>query len=109
MECENYKKLGGWDVKLLLELTKQFNSYNNGDLSAVWSQFSKNGWNSKGTLDKSIKQLEKYGLIQRTRQGGRHKCNLYALTWREINDCKGKLDVAATNKPSNLWKLPVED
>lgn len=105
MESENYSKLSGWDVKLLLELAKQYNGGNNGDLSAAWSTMRKQGWRSPGTLNTSIKRLLQFGFIVQSRQGGRHKCSLYALTWRPIDECKGKLEIATTTQASNEWKV----
>ncbi len=104
MESENYKKLGAWEVKLLLELSYKFRGKNNGDLSATWSDSKKFGWRSKGTLSKAIERLVKYGFIQLTRQGGMHQCSLYALTWHPIDECQGKHEVSPTKTPSNLWK-----
>ena len=49
------------------------------------------------------------GLIEQTRQGGLHAAGLYAITWQAIDECHGKLDVAATRVPSNKWRhyVPV--
>jgi hypothetical protein len=99
-----FRQTNGWDSRLLLDIARQYNGFNNGDLSATWKQMSELGWKSKGTLDASLKNLERLGLIQRTRQGHRKSCNLFALTWQPINECNGKLEVAATKTPPNLWK-----
>jgi hypothetical protein len=44
-----------------------------------------------------------------TRQGGLHKASLYALTWKEVNECDGKLDVGfgPTRVASGRWRDPV--
>jgi hypothetical protein len=68
------------------------------------NSLKKKNWHSKGTLNKAIKELKEFGFIEVSRQGGRNKCSLYALTFRPINICKGKLDIKHTDKPSNLWK-----
>lgn len=104
MDSENFRSLGGWDIKLLLDIAYQYRGKNNGDLAATWSMFRKWGWKSKGTLQKSLNALLSRGFIELTRQGGRNRCNLYAITWQPINECKGKLDVSETLRPSNLWK-----
>lgn len=104
LESPAYKTLGAWPVKLLVDIGKQFNGHNNGDLQAAYSQMKLYGWNSPSTLNAALKRLQEVGLIQLTRQGGRHRASLYAITWQPIDDCKGKLDVKATNQPSNLWK-----
>jgi|TARA_B100001971_G_scaffold150400_1_gene139529 hypothetical protein len=62
------------------------------------------GWNSSDQLHKAKNELLERGLILVSRQGGRNKCSLYAVTWQPIDDCKGKLDIGASNKSLNLWK-----
>lgn len=91
-------------VKLLIDIAGQFNGYNNGDLCAALSVLRSKGWTSSGGLNKQLKALLESGLIQQTRQGGRNRCSLYAVTWRAIDECKGKLDVKPTNTPSLLYK-----
>lgn len=109
LDSENYKRLNGWDVRLLLDLSKQYNGNNNGDLSAAFNQFKDIGWRSSGTLNQSLKNLIKYGFIQKTRQGGKNHCSLYALTWEAIDDCKGKIEVRPTKTASNLWQSSLEN
>lgn len=71
----------------------------------TWNFMSKDRrWKSKDTLYKARDELVEKGLIEQTRQGGKHRCNLYAITWESIDDCKGKLDVAATRVASGAWK-----
>jgi hypothetical protein len=62
------------------------------------------GWNSSDQLQKAKNELIERGFIAVSRQGGRNKCSLYAITWQPIDDCKGKLDIGASNKSLNLWK-----
>jgi len=99
-----YSKLSAHAVKLLIDISAEFRGVNNGDLSATFNSLKKKNWHSKGTLNKAIKELKEYGFIEVSRQGGRNKCSLYALTFRPINICKGKLDIKHTDNPSNLWK-----
>jgi hypothetical protein len=101
---EAYRSLGGWEVKLLVDIASQFSGKNNGDLGASWTVMQSRGWNSPGTLNNALKGLLSAGMIQETRSGGRHRCTLYAVTWRGIDDCKGKLDVNSTIAPSNLFQ-----
>jgi hypothetical protein len=89
--------------RALLDLSRQFNGGNNGDLALTWKIARKLGWRSRDTLYNALTELEHFGLIERTRQGGLNLPNLYALTWRAIDDCKGKLDCAPTSVPSNEW------
>ena len=91
-------------TKLAIDLATQYRGKNNGDLSMPLSQMRNRGWNSSDQLQKAKNELIKRGFIAVSRQGGRNKCSLYAITWQPIDDCKGKLDIGASNKPLNLWK-----
>ena len=103
---ENYKRLSPWAHKLIADLSRQYSGFNNGYLCASWSLMRECGWNSSVTLRNAVLELEHYGLIQRTQQGGRNKPNLYGFTWRRINEKPGKpLDVGPTTVPSNFWKI----
>ncbi len=80
--------------KLLLDLGRQYNGYNNGDLCAAFSVMQKRGWTSNDQLQKAKKELLEKELLILTRQGGRRKNmpSLYALAWLNIDECGGKLD-----------------
>lgn len=101
-----YRSASAPAVKLLNDLCFQFRGSNNGDLSAAWGAMKVRGWKSRDTLHKALSELLALGLIEKTRQGGKHLCSLYALTWLPIDECRGKLDVSATRVPSGLWKQP---
>lgn len=104
LESEEYAQLSSIAVKLLVDLGSQFRGSNNGDLCAAWGWMKKRGWKSRDTLNRAQTELESSGWIIRTRQGGRHKANLFALTWLGIDECDGKLDVPPTTVPSNRWR-----
>lgn len=89
---------------MLDNLVAQFNGNNNGDLTAAPKIMKLYGWSSQGSVHSALTELLAKGFIEQTRQGGRNKCSLYALTWMAIDDCGGKLDVPSTKVPSNLWK-----
>lgn len=109
----NFQALSGRACKLVFDLAAQVRfgkdgPTNNGDLTIAWSVMQQRGWRSKETLRNAVLELEHYRLIKLTRQGGRHKCSLYAFTWFGINECGGKLEVPATVVPGNEWKTPQE-
>lgn len=104
MRSREFGLLSAWGVKLLCELGMQFSGYNNGDLSAAYSVLRKRGWNSTGTLNKAIKELKAGGWIVTTRQGGRNRCSLFAVTWLPIDDCDGKHDYPPEKVAGNDWK-----
>lgn len=89
---------------LLDNLVAQYNGNNNGDLSAAPKIMKLYGWTSQGSVYAALTELLAQGFIEQTRQGGRNKCSLYALTWIAMDECGGKLDVPPTKVASNLWK-----
>jgi hypothetical protein len=96
--------LPSYGVKLLFDIAAQYKGNNNGDLFATWTRLQKRGWKSRDTFNKALNALLDHGLIQKTRQGGLHRCSLYGLTWHPIHECNGKLEVQATRVASGLWK-----
>lgn len=106
LDSPNYCALSAHAVKLLNDLGSQLRGHNNGDLCATWSILQLRGWRSRDTLTRALAELQHYGLIEKTRQGGMNRCCLYAFTWRPIDECHGKLDVSATAVASGLWKVP---
>jgi len=106
MRSANWRAMPPRAVKLVCDLGGQFRGSNNGDLSAAWRIMRPLGWNSRATLADAIADALRFGMIEKTRQGGLHLCSLYALTWQPIDECGGKLDVPATRVPSALWKRP---
>lgn len=90
--------------KLLLYLAGQYKGSNNGDLQATIKLARAAGWNSMSNLQAATRELEEAGFIVRTRQGGRNRCSLFALTWFPVDYCNGKLDIPASNVASNDWR-----
>jgi len=102
---ENFTRLSAYGNKLVMDLARQYTGYNNGYLCASWSLLQEHGWNSSHTVQNAVLECEHYNIIMRTRQGGLNKANLHALTWRRIDEKKGKdLDVLPTLAPPNTWK-----
>lgn len=111
IRSHGYANLSAYAVKLLNDFLSQYYGTNNGDFQAAYSLMSKRGWKSKGTLNRAIKELIESGFVEVSRQGGRNKCSLYAVTFYAIDECKGKLDISATNgqrvfgKEMNLFQI----
>lgn len=110
MESEDFKKLSGNAVKLLLALAYQYRGRNNGDLTLAWSvMHEKFGFRSPGTLQRARDEACRAGLVMQTRTGyfqnPGHRCALYALTWLPIDECPGKdLEVKATRLPQRRFR-----
>ncbi|UZW60272.1 hypothetical protein [Lysobacter enzymogenes] len=106
----NFTRLSAYAHKLLMDLACQYTGFNNGYLCAAWTLMRDAGWKSENTMRSALLELEHYQLVQRTRQGGRNRPNLHAFTWRRIDNIRDRpLDVAATNKPNDLWKVEQPD
>ena len=104
LRSEATARLSPKAVKLLFDLLSQFNgTSNNGDLCAAWSVMQHRGWRSRDTLSKALDELENADFITCTRQGGRNKASLYAVTFYAIDGCNGKLDVSSTERPRGDW------
>ena len=104
LESEPYSRLSGSAVKLMFDLYCQYKGHNNGDLSMAWSRMQKRGWRSKETLYRARNILQQNGFIVQTRQGGKHQCSLYAVTWRPIDECSGKLEHPSSPVALGYWK-----
>lgn len=105
MDSENYQSLNGNALRLLLDLARQYNGRNNGDLCASRSVLKKRGWNSNNSIHRALVELETRGWIIGTKVGGLGMgCSLYAITWFPIDPCNGKIDISPTKVASNEWK-----
>ena len=104
LEHENYARRSHRAIRLLIDLYGQYRGNNNGDLCLAWTIMTKKGWKSKDQLHKAKKELLDSGWIIVTRQGGRNKCSLYAVTFKSIDYCNGKLDVKETHAALGDWK-----
>ena len=93
LDHDSFRTLSPRATKLLIDIAAQYRGCNNGDLCAPLSVMRKRGWKSNDQLFKARKELLDRGLILTSRQGGRNKASLFALTWLQIDDCKGKLDI----------------
>lgn len=100
----NFTSLSGNAIKLLIDLYSQYNGSNNGDFSCAWSRMKKRGWKSEATLNRSKKELINKKWLITSRQGGKNKCSLFAVTFQPIDECKGKLDVMETVTSPGDWK-----
>jgi hypothetical protein len=107
MESDEYIGLSYVARAVLQELAYQYNGRNNGDLTLARSLMAKRGI-KKDALDSAKKELLKADLVRITRKGQFQNpgglCDLFALTWRPINECGGKLDVKPTTQPPRIFK-----
>lgn len=108
-DSANYRLCSAMALKVLTMIFCQYNGYNNGDLQATFTLAKQWGIGSQVTLANALKELVTAELVLKTRESvfrnpGR-KCALYAVTWRGIDECGGKLDVAPTGVLKQLEGL----
>ena len=105
---EEYIRLSSPAARLLIDLTRQCNGRNNGDFTAAFSVMENYGWRSAGTLRAATLELLKAEFIIETREGyfmaGHSQCALYAVTFRKIDECNGKLTVPSTTSPPRQFR-----
>lgn len=100
-----FQALSGAAAKTLLYLASQYSGFNNGDLDITATNVGRRGFSlSPAMLLRGAKELESAGFIVKSRQGGKHRASLYALSWFAIDECGGKLDIPATPVPPNYWR-----
>lgn len=106
LNSDAFCSLSARAVKMLLDIAVQYKGSNNGDLIASMSFMKARGWNSNDQISKALAELLDRGLIVLTRQGRRPRvASLYAITWRAIDECGGKLEeVTPTNRPPDNWR-----
>jgi len=102
IRSDQFVRLSAQAVKLLIDLTAQYDGRNNGDLCATWSMMEVRGWKSRDTLAKAIKELVNQGFIVQTRQGGRHAPSLYGITFYALDE-SSKLDIRSREFPRGAW------
>lgn len=106
----SFKMLSANACKMLLTLASQYTGFNNGYLCGAWTLAKERGWASPTTAREALLELEHYKMVERTQQGGRNKPNLYAFTFRRVDEQEGRppLDSTPTMSSGNQWKEGVD-
>jgi hypothetical protein len=106
LNSQAYCLAGPYARMLLFDLFAQYRGDNNGDMCAAWKLMKPRGWRSEETLGKAKRELIELGLIVETRKGARpNKASLYAVTWCDLDDCRGKLDISPAAFPRGRYRL----
>jgi hypothetical protein len=105
LTADAFKTLPNYAVRVLVAIAAQYRGNNNGDLAMTWNIGQSYGITSKEALVASLADLQRRGLIQKTKQGGKRPLGptLYGITWQPISDLKGKIESGATTAASNAW------
>ena len=86
LNSQAYIDLGCTAIALLIEIARQYNGSNNGDLTTTNNILHPRGFNSHGVINNAKGQLLAHGFIQETRKGKRpNVASLYAITWQPLN------------------------
>lgn len=89
--------------KTLNYLASQCKRYNNGDLDICEKNAKRRGLQmSAASLRRGAKELLEVGFVELTRQGGRNRNSLYALSWYEIPYDPNKHDYEYRG-PTRRW------
>lgn len=105
LNSDEFAALTGNELRMLMELARQYKGNNNGALTAMREQLVARGWKSHQTIDVQLAKLERKGWIVKTRQGGKRiGCTLYAVTIWPVDECGGKHQWPAEYKASHRWK-----
>lgn len=92
--CAELSPLG---LKLLIDMLASMgpNASKNGDISIAPKLMAARGWTSRSSLNAAMNELLRFGLIEKTRQGSRLDCSLFAVTLYPLNCDMKKLDVSS--------------
>jgi len=90
LHCPDYIALTPVAKVLLIELTRQYNGKNNGDLTLAWSIMRERGFNAESTVLRGKKNLLERKIVTEVRKGiakkGVRLCSLYALNWLRVDE-----------------------
>ena len=102
---EQFTSLKPRAVKLLIDVAIQYNGRNNGDLLCTWEYAKTRGWRSKQTLYAALSDLEQARFLLKSRQGGLHIPNLFAVSFFPVDDVGEKLELLKPTKvPPHSWE-----
>lgn len=88
-----------------MELARQHNGHNNGQLQLARSWIESRGWRRPATVRKLVNELLRHGLIVQTRHGGLNNgAHWYAVTWLRISDYSA-LDIAPSEHRLGAYLL----
>lgn len=114
IDSTEFKSLKSTPIKLLIFIAEKYKGSNNGDLSASYDELRRLGFGQPATISNALKILQKKNFLFKTRQGGKNKCNLFAITWVPIDkprrvgeyDIEGFKQIFKHRKKKKLVVLP---
>lgn len=107
LQTRQFALLSAHATKLLMDLISECRLGRNGDLSVAWTVMKERGWRSRDTLRKAQRELIDKRWIVQTRQGGRNRCSLFAITIWPL-DPSSKYDILPKDFEKGEWaKVPA--
>ncbi len=105
MDAGVYIALSDAAIRLLLELTRRHDGFNNGALHASFATLAKRGIKSRSKVERAFDELLRSGLIVKTRDASReeNEATRYFLTWLPPN----QFDRSGKQKDMPLLPRPV--
>lgn len=102
LDSTSYADLNGSAIKLLTLIVRQWNGFNNGNLTCTWDQM-KSYFGGQDTMRSALKALIKHRLIEVTGTGSTSRKGglppvLYAITWESVDEYRGQGQM--TTKPT---------
>jgi hypothetical protein len=98
-DSPNYISLSDAAVRLLVELVRHHDGWNNGLLHTAYTALRKRGLGSQSKVQKAFDELVNAGFIVKTRNGGLNTGpDMYALTW---------LPPSRTDRAGNQKDMPL--
>ena len=94
IDSASYVQCSSSAIRLLTLIARQWNGYNNGNLTCTWEQM-KTYFGGKDTMRKALKSLIENRLIEVTGSGSTSRKGglpptLYAITWEAVGEYRGK-------------------
>ena len=113
-----YMELTSGAKNVLVAVAAQYRGAgtNNGDLCVSVTVLARYGIKSPDVIWRAEKQLRQHRLLRCTRRGMklRNTPGLYAITWKPIDRCDGKIGRVSSSVAGNEWRnfqgvpLPLE-
>jgi hypothetical protein len=91
---------------MLIDVADRFNGNNNGTISWTFDIAQERGWRNKKAFVTALAELQHYGFLIMTRQGGRNRCSYFSLSWMNIQP--GPHDEKPTTLPPNTHRQLVQ-
>jgi len=89
LDCEAFTRLSSQAIRMLIDIARQFNGKNNGQLLGSGAYLRTRGWTSNDMMQKARNELLEAGFLFQTVIGHRpRKASWFAITWKSLDPHK---------------------